>query len=203
MVQRVEDRAAQTAAQAAYSGPKMTEVAVLVLTKSFLGHGLAGQLVEPGERVLIDVPVDERGKPILGRNVRLLTVEEAVQTISSAHPEGVPEGAIQAGDLWLVPDGDGKFSVWDAKSGPAVAGDGVDPLLAAAAAAAGQAASPANQLAARTAQDGEDELASKDGPALRAFILENGGPPMPANAKVDALLAKAKEVRDAKAKPSA
>jgi hypothetical protein len=107
---------------------KMKSFRILVLTPSFLGHGPAGRLVQPGSEIIMDLPlaakditaeidgetvvVTKAGEPVYGANMEVIgpAGDDSVETV----PHGLPAGAIAAGDgRWLVPVGNGvTFELW-------------------------------------------------------------------------------------------
>jgi hypothetical protein len=107
---------------------KMKSFRLLVLTRSFLGHGPAGRLVEPGSEIIMDLPLAARditaeidgesvvvtkaGEPIVGANLEVIGPADG-ESVDSV-PHGLPAGSIAAGDgRWLVPVGSGTtFELW-------------------------------------------------------------------------------------------
>lgn len=172
------------------------EVTVMVLRQSFLGEDTLAQLVEPGERVIINVDRGEDGQPILGPNVRLWTdADEGRSATAPAAampgmvmpptPDGLPPGSVWAGAFWLSPTGDGNYKQY-------VPAQETDPILLAAAGLdpGGQAG-----MEARSAQEGQPLKTNRE---LRADILAAGGPVMPANATSEALRAELLKAQTAK-----
>lgn len=107
---------------------KMKSFRLLVLTSSFLGHGAAGRLVQPGSEIIMDLPlapkditadvdgetvvVTKAGEPIVGANLEVIGPADS-DSVNSV-PHGLPSGSIPAGDgRWLVPVGAGTtFELW-------------------------------------------------------------------------------------------
>lgn len=107
---------------------KMKSFRLLVLTSSFLGHGAAGRLVQPGSEIIMDLPlapkdvtaeidgetvvVTRAGEPIVGSNLEVIGAADG-DSVESV-PHGLPAGSVPAGDgRWLVPVGAGTtFELW-------------------------------------------------------------------------------------------